>query len=42
MSLRLSMLKHSGCPTQSFADSNGVLDEIFTDHLSLVAPKSSL
>jgi hypothetical protein len=28
--LWLSMLKHSGCPTQSFADSNGVLDEIFT------------
>lgn len=27
--LRLSMLKHSGCPTQSFADSNDVLDEIF-------------
>jgi hypothetical protein len=23
------MLKHSGCPTQSVADSNGILDEIF-------------
>ena len=25
----LSMLKHSGCSTQSFADSNGILNEIF-------------
>ena len=29
MILWLSMLKHSGCPTQSFADSNGPLEEIF-------------
>ena len=30
MNLWLSMLKHSGCPTQAFVDSNGVLDESFT------------
>lgn len=27
--LWLSMLKHAGCPVESFADSNGVLSEIF-------------
>ena len=29
MNLWLGMLKHSDCPTQSFPDSDGVLEEIF-------------